>query len=82
MEDRTDEILSAITLLSERIDRVDAKLGKLDGKLDRIELIVSEMAKKFLAPAECRALGITPPPLADSGAGTQSHQTPRAAKSR
>lgn len=63
----TTEILSAITMLSQRIENVEVKLDKLSVKTDRVELLVSETAKKLLAPAEQRALGLTNPSSGLSG---------------
>jgi hypothetical protein len=80
MDDRTDEILSAISMLSQRIENVEGKLDKLSVKADRIELLTTEMAKKLLAPAEQRALGI---PVTALGGGTPATDPlPRAAKGR
>ena len=81
MEDRTGEILSAITLLAtrlegietklerietrldrvdDRLDRLETKVDRLDRRVARVELIIGEVAKRLLAPAELRALGIAP----------------------
>jgi len=75
------EILSAISMLSERIEKVESKIDRLASKGDRVELILSEVAKKLLAPAECRALGISDP---RTGGGSIPPAEPlaRAAKNR
>lgn len=67
----TDEILSALSLLAERIggleetvssrfERIEQRMSRIEERMSRSELILRELARKLLAPAECRALGITP----------------------
>ena len=67
-EDRTDEVLSAISTLADRInaleakvDRIDARAGTLDliqGQLAKIESVMYAVARHTLAPSQCVALGI------------------------
>lgn len=79
MSDRIDEILSAISMLSQRIEKVEGKIDKLSVKIDRVDLLVTETAKRLLAPAEQRALGISAP---SSGPTPTVEPLPRAAKGR
>ncbi len=64
-----DGVLSAISMLSQRIEKLEDKVDRLSIRVERVELLATEMAKKLLAPAEQRALGITcgsastPPPV-------------------
>lgn len=72
-EDRTDEVLSAIATLSERLQAVERSVGTFDRKLDQsvgsIERKLNAIARKLLAPAEVIALGISEPRTGGGGGG-------------
>jgi hypothetical protein len=87
--DRTDEVLSAIGTLADRInnleskvDRIDLRAGTLDrieGRLAKMETIIIAVARNTLAPAQCVALGI--PEARQVGvAASIPEPLPRAAK--
>lgn len=60
--DRTNEILSAISAIVDRIGAlertVEQRLGTVEQRFDRHERILNAIARNLLAPAEVVALGI------------------------
>jgi hypothetical protein len=90
--DRTDEILSAISTLADRIngleakvDRIDARAGTLDrieGRLSKMESVVYAIARHTLAPAQCVALGILDARTTGSASADIPPALPRAAKNK
>jgi len=79
MPDRTDEILSAVSMLSERIGKLEGKVDQLTVACGQIDTNVTKIAKKLLAPEEQRDLGIDRP---SSGVTRPPETYARAAKGR
>ncbi len=69
MQEQLAEILSAISLLSDRIGQMDQRIGQMDQRLGRVELITRGLAKNLLPDAQCRALGIEPETFGPSSSG-------------